>query len=65
LVQRLGGFGDVYVAVIVANFPRRRGEEATPIVMQRGPLLPGVEDEHVQSLHRELMRALGRVEPEP
>ena len=35
------------------------------IVMRRGPVLPGVDDEHVASLGRELMRALGHLAPEP
>jgi hypothetical protein len=65
LVQRLGGFGDVYVTVLFAGgrFPRRKQKDF--VVMRRGPLLPGVDDEHVASLGRELMRAVGNADPEP
>jgi hypothetical protein len=65
LVQRLGGFGDLYITVLVegGRFPRRK--ERVAIVMRRGPVLPGVDDEHVASLGRELMRALGHLAPEP
>jgi Schlafen, AlbA_2 len=65
LVARLGGFGDVYLSVRLAggSFPRR--QERDRIVLRRGPLLPGVDDEHVASLGRELMRALGSSQPEP
>ncbi len=65
LVERLGGFGDVYVSVQLSGgrFPRRR--EQGRIAMRRGPMLPGVSDEHVASLGRELMRAIGNQEPEP
>jgi hypothetical protein len=65
LLERLGGFGDIYVTVRVAGgrFPRRK--EAGHIVMRRGPLLPGVDDEHVASLGRELMRAVGNLAAEP
>jgi Putative DNA-binding domain len=65
LVQRLGGFGDVYIAALVegGRFPRRK--DPVTIVMRRGPVLPGVDDEHVASLGRELMRALGNLAQEP
>ena len=65
LLQRLGGFGDIYVTVRVVggHFPRRK--ESGHIVMRRGPLLPGVDDDHVASLGRELMRAVGNLAPEP
>ncbi len=64
LVQRLGGFGDVYVTLLVAGgrFPRRKDQGY--IIMQRGPLLPGIDDDHVASLGREL-RAVGNIAPEP
>jgi hypothetical protein len=65
LVRRLGGFGDVYVTVLVAGgrFPRRRDDRY--IVMRRGPMLPGVDDRQVASLGRELMRAVGNPAEEP
>jgi Putative DNA-binding domain len=65
LVERLGGFGDVYVTVIVAGgkFARRVGTGS--IVMRRGPLVFGAEDAHIASLGRELMRAVGQPDPEP
>jgi hypothetical protein len=65
LVQRLGGFGDLYVTIVLAGgrFPRRGTSE--PVVMRRGPVLPGVDEEHVASLGRELMRALGNFATEP
>lgn len=65
LVERLGGFGDVYLTVLVAGgrFPRRKDSRC--IIMRRGPLLPGVDDGHVAGLGRELMRAVGNPEPEP
>ena len=65
LVQRPGGFGDMYVTIIVAGgrFPRRDTTE--PVVMRRGPVLAGVNEEHVASLGRELKRALGNFVPEP
>ena len=65
LVRRLPGLGDVYVTVVVAGgrFPRRK--DAGYIVMRRGPVLPGVDDDHVASLGRELKRALGYSEAEP
>lgn len=65
LLQRLGGFGDLYITVLVegGRFPRRR--DPVSIVMRRGPVLAGVDDEHVASLGRELMRALGHLAPEP
>jgi hypothetical protein len=65
LVSRLGGFGDVYVTVVLAGgrFPRRR--DSGYIVMRRGPLPPGVETNHVASLSREFMRAVGDHAPEP
>jgi hypothetical protein len=42
VVERLGGFGDVYVTVLGAGgkFPRRK--ETAHIAMQSGPMLPGV-----------------------
>ena len=65
LMHRLGAFGDIYTTALVAGgrFPRRKDDGW--IVMRRGPLLPGVDDEHVAGLGRELMRALGSPEPEP
>jgi Putative DNA-binding domain len=65
LVQRLGGFGDAYITVLLegGRFPRRK--DPVTIIMRRGPVLPGVDDEHVASLGRELMRALGNLAPEP
>jgi hypothetical protein len=65
VTDRLGGFGDVYVTVLVAGgrFPRRT--DAGHIVMRRGPVLPGVDEELVASLSRELMRAVGNPDPEP
>ena len=65
LVARLGGFGDVYMTAVVAGgrFPRRATSD--PIVMRRGPVLPGAVDDHVASLGRELMRATGRQAAEP
>lgn len=65
LLQRLDGFDDNYVTVRVAGgrFPRRN--ESGHIVMRRGPLLPGVDEEHVASLGRELMRAVGNLATEP
>lgn len=64
-VERLGGFGDVYVTVLVAGgrFPRRR--ESDRIVMRRGPLLAGVVNEQAASLGREFMHAVGNYVPEP
>jgi hypothetical protein len=64
-LRRLGGFGDVYVPILVAGgrFPRRTDDGY--IVMRRGPMLPGVDDEQIASLSRELMRSLGSPEPEP
>ncbi|HLM31211.1 MAG TPA: hypothetical protein VK326_06070, partial [Solirubrobacterales bacterium] len=65
LVERLGGFGDIYITVVVAGgrFPRRR--DTGHIIMRRGPLIIPVDDEHVASLGRELMRAVGNPVPEP
>jgi hypothetical protein len=65
LVRRLGGFGDVYVTVLVAGgrFPGHTNDGF--VVMRRGPMLPTVDDEQVASLGRELMRALGSVAEEP
>jgi hypothetical protein len=65
LVEQLGGFGDVYVTVLLSGgrFPRRK--ESGYILMQRGPILPGVANEHVESLGRELMRAVGNIAAEP
>jgi hypothetical protein len=71
LVQRLRGFGDVYVTAVVAGgrFSRWSADdndlEPTYVVLKRGPLLPGVDDERVASLSRELERALGMPTPEP
>jgi hypothetical protein len=67
LVRRLGGFGDVYVTVLVAGgkFPRRRPTDLPYIVMQRGPVLPGVSEDHVASIGRELLRAVGYEGNEP
>ncbi|WP_270028041.1 hypothetical protein [Solirubrobacter phytolaccae] len=65
LVSDLGGFGDVYVTIVIAggHFPRRNSNEH--IVMRRGPLLPGVDKAQVSSLDREFMRAVGNLAPEP
>ena len=65
LVRRLGGFGDVYVTVLFAGgrFPHRPDDG--DIVMRRGPLLPGVDEQHVASLGRELMRSVGNPGAEP
>ena len=65
LVRRLGGFGDVYVTVLVAGgrFPRRKDDGY--IVIRRGPMLPGVDDEQIASMGRELMRAVGNFAEEP
>jgi hypothetical protein len=65
LVQRLGGYGDVYMTVLIAPARFRRRQEVGPIVMRRGPILPGVAEEYVDSLGRELKRALGYDSPEP
>lgn len=65
LVGRLRGFGDVYVCVHVAGGGIGRGRTAAYIEMQRGPLLPGADVGHVESLGRELMRGLGRLASEP
>jgi hypothetical protein len=64
LVAQLGGFGDVYVTVLVSGQFRYR-KESGHIAMRRGPILPGVGDEHVASLGREMMRAVGNIAPEP
>jgi hypothetical protein len=65
LVERLGGFGDFYVTVLIAGgrFPRRR--DPGHITIRRGPLVLGSHDEHSASLGRELMRAVGHPDPEP
>jgi hypothetical protein len=65
LLQLLGGYGDIYVTVLLvgSNLPRR--PDPGYVVMQRGPLSPGVEQRHIDSLRRELLRTLGRPEPEP
>lgn len=62
---QLGGFGDVYVTVMFSGgrFPRRLEDGA--IVMRRGPIQAGIDDAHASSLGRELMRAVGNIEPEP
>jgi hypothetical protein len=64
LLGRIGGFGDVYVTVVVTGGSFSR-ENDGPVFMRRGPLLPGVETQHVASFGRELMRAAGNPEPEP
>jgi len=63
LLARLGAFGDYYVTVSIAGgrFPRI---QPRTITMRRGPILPGVDEEHVASLGRELMRAVGSFVPE-
>jgi hypothetical protein len=60
------GFGDVYVTVLVAGgrFVERT-QPGRSIEIQRGPLLPGVDDGHVASIGRELERAVGGATPEP
>jgi hypothetical protein len=65
LAQRLGGYGDVYMTVIVASetFRRRVGHGA--VAMGRGPMPLGTIDDHVESLGREFMRSLGNIAPEP
>lgn len=63
LVDRLGGYGDVYVTVLVAGRFPRVGKQR--VVMRRGPLSPGVEPGHIASFGRELMRALGHPGEEP
>lgn len=65
LVQQLGGFGDVYMTLVVTGgrFPRRK--DTGHIVMRRGPLLPGVDDDLVDGLGRELLRAVGGIAEEP
>jgi hypothetical protein len=62
---QLGGFGDVYVTVMFlgGRFPRRTQDG--PIVMRRGPIQSGIDEAHASSLGRELMRAVGNIEPEP
>jgi hypothetical protein len=65
LVGQLGGFGDVYITVLIAGGRFRRRRESGYIVMGRGPVLPGVEDDHVAGLGREFMRAVGNLAPEP
>jgi hypothetical protein len=65
VTERLGGFGDVYVTVLVAGGRFRRRTDTGYIVMRRGPVLPGVDQELVESLSRELMRAVGNPDPEP
>lgn len=61
LVRTLGGFGDVYVTVLVAGgrFPRRVDDGY--IVIRRGPMLPGVDEDQVASIGRELLRAVGNL----
>lgn len=65
VTERLGGFGDVYVTVLVTGgrFPGRASNGH--IAMRRGPVLPGIDNELVASLSRELMRAVGNPGPEP
>jgi hypothetical protein len=65
LVAQLDGFGDLYVTVLLGGGRWPRREDARWIVMRRGPLLAGVEDEQVASLARETMRAVGNAGPEP
>jgi hypothetical protein len=50
LLERLGGFGDVYVTVLIAGGRFRMRRDRGRIVIRRGPLLPGVEDDHVASV---------------
>jgi hypothetical protein len=67
VVQHLGGFGDFYVTVLFAGgrFPRRPGPEDEILAMRRGPLLAGVDETHLASLGRELLRSLRSPTPEP
>jgi hypothetical protein len=71
LVQRLCGFGDVYMTLVIGGWKFSRWSdddndiEPRYVVMQRGPMVPGVDDERVASLGREIKRALGQPEPEP
>jgi len=66
LVSDLGGFGDVYVTVLINGGPVPRPVEAPDyVVMRRGPILPGIEEAHVASLDRELKRTYGDPAPEP
>jgi hypothetical protein len=67
VVQRLKGFGDFYVTVLFTggNFPRRPGPADEILAMRRGPLLAGVDDDHLASLGRELLRSLGTGASEP
>jgi hypothetical protein len=65
LMLRLGGYGDVYVTVLLAGGRFPRVEAGTSVVMRRGPILPGVDLAHVASFGRELMRALGHPDEEP
>jgi hypothetical protein len=65
LVKRLGGFGEFYVTVLAAGGRFPRHTDTGSIVIRRGPLLSGVDDERVATLSRELMRAVGNPEPEP
>ena len=71
VVERLRGFGDVYMTVVIGGgrFSGWSDDdndlEPRYVVMQRGPMLPGVDEERVASLGRELKRVLGYAEPEP
>jgi hypothetical protein len=63
--DQLGGFGDVYVTVVFAGGRFRRRQDSGPIVMRRGPILPGVDDGRAASLGHEFMRAVGNPAGEP
>jgi hypothetical protein len=65
LLQRLGGYGDVYVTLLVAGkrFLNRQDDE--PVAIRRGPVAAGVDDTLVASVSREMMRAVGNAEYEP
>jgi hypothetical protein len=67
MVQHLKGFGDFYMTVLFAGgkFPRRPGPEDEILAMRRGPLLPGVDEVHLASLGRELLRSVGSPASEP
>jgi hypothetical protein len=67
VVQHLNRFGDFYVTVLFAggNFPRRPGPADEILAMRRGPLLAGVDDDHLASLGRELLRSVGSPTPAP
>ena len=67
VVQDMKGFGDFYLTVLFAggNFPRRPGPDDVIVAMRRGPLLAGVDDAHLASLGRELLRSVGSPTAEP